>query len=81
MSMQRHTRPTIRKSTTADRPKFRSGIVPVRPVSLDGRPRPQGAARDLLIANIEALLARFESMAAKLQALEVELRSQSSAPK
>ena len=80
MSMQRHTRPTTRKSTTADRPKIRSGIVCARPVSLDGRPRPQGAARDLLIANIEALLARFESMAAKLQSLEVDLHAQSSAP-
>ena len=78
--MKRATSPTKPKSTTADRPRKRSGTVPARPVSLDGRARPQGAARDSLIAKIEGLRARFESMAAKLQSLEADLQSQSSAP-
>ncbi len=69
-----------KRSTTANRQRKRSRVVPARAKSLDGRAVPKGAARDLLIASVEALLARFDSLSAKLHSLEAYLRAQNPDP-
>lgn len=63
--------------TTTGRTKVRPRIAPSLPISADGRPDREKAARDSMIACVEALIAGFESMASRLQSLEAELQSQS----